>query len=291
MRKRGHRAILAVLVIGGGAVLALTARRRTRAVQQTLDVTRAGDLDGRVASGDGRPRFDGLAAASNAAPDRSTADFRDDAKHIVHELRRPLARLRARLAALERRSDGLPHAGEVTTLVAEADHILDLFGSLTRLWEVERGARRARFVTVDLAAVVREVADMLGSVAEDAGDHLSESAPATAPVLGDLNLLRQMLVNLVENAIRHTPPGTAITVAMVHATDEVRLVVSDDGPGIPIDQHERVIRRFGRLDAAREGQGLGLTLVDAIVRLHDGALRLEDAVPGLRVVIALPIAP
>jgi signal transduction histidine kinase len=288
-RPRGYGAIFALIAIGGGAGLVATAMRLKRAIQQTSGRGRAGDTNRRILqAGDGS-----AADRREAALDSNGTEMadRDGAQHIVHELRSPLARLRTRLAALERRTGDFPHAGEVTMLVAEADHILDLFASLTRLWEIEHGARRVRFAAVDLADVVREVADMLWSVAEDGGDRLIAATSPTAPVFGDVNLLRQLLVNLVENAIRHTPRGTTIMIATASTTNEVRLAVSDDGPGIPTDRHEMVLRRFGRLDVTREGQGLGLTLVDAIVRLHDGALRLENAAPGLRVVIALPAAP
>jgi hypothetical protein len=151
--------------------------------------------------------------------------------------------------------------------------------------------------------VQREVAEALQAVAEDAGDSLAISVDGPVPIRGDVHRLRQTIVNLVENAIRHTPPGTAMTVeARVSARDGL-LIVSDNGPGIPAGQHEAVIRRFARLESAggraggragnglpeTAGQGLGLTLVDAIARLHHGVLIMQDAAPGLRVVIALPL--
>jgi signal transduction histidine kinase len=147
--------------------------------------------------------------------------------------------------------------------------------------------------------VQREVAEALQAVAEDAGDSLAISVVGPVPIRGDVHRLRQTIVNLVENAIRHTPPGTAMTVeARVSARDGL-LIVSDNGPGIPAGQHEAVIRRFARLESAggragdglpeTAGQGLGLTLVDAIARLHHGVLIMQDAAPGPRVVIALPL--
>ncbi len=172
--------------------------------------------------------------------------------------------------------------------MVETDQILDLFSSLLRLWEVEGGHRRDRFAPVDLAALAIEVGDALAIVAEDAGRSLTIAAPAPVPARGDANLLRQMLVNLVENAIRHTPPGTRIALSVERRADAVALVVQDDGPGIPVAEHAAVIRKFGRLESASDGQGLGLSLVDAIARLHHGALRLEDARPGLRAVVVLP---
>ena len=127
-------------------------------------------------------------------------------------------------------------------------------------------------------------------VVADSGRTLVFDAAAPAELVGDRHLLGQMLVNLIENGIRHTPVGTLIAIQVGATAAVVTLVVTDTGPGIPADQRKLALRRFGRLDASRhdEGHGLGLPLIQAIVRLHRGTILLEDAVPGLRVVIALP---
>jgi signal transduction histidine kinase len=285
--------LTALIVIGGAAGIAFAISSRMRAMQRTVDAVIAGDLRSRIPLDGSGSEFDRQAAAFNRMLDRIEtlmADIRHGAKDMTHELKTPIARLRSQAAALARRAGDTPQGAEIEALVEQTDRILDLFSSLTRLWEVERGARRARFATVDLAALVAEVIETLELVAEDAGDRLCASAVAPAQMRGDVNLLRQMLVNLVENAVKHTPAGTRITVSLARDGGRALLSVRDDGPGIPADQHEVVVRKFGRLDASTEGQGLGLALVDAIARLHDGTLRLEDATPGLRAVIAVPLA-
>jgi len=284
--------IMSLIVIGGAIGIALAVSGRMRAMQRMVDAVIAGDLRSRIPLDGSHSEFDRQAAAFNRMLDRIEAlmtDIRHGANDITHELKGPIARLRSRTAALARHAAGSRYAGEIETLVEHTDHILNLFSSMTRLWDVERGARRNGFATVDLAALVSEVMETLEVVAEDGGRTLRAEASAAADVRGDVNLLRQMLVNLVENALKHTPDGTTVLVSLVRERQHVLLTVADDGPGIPIAQHEAVVRKFGRLDAATEGQGLGLTLADAIVRLHDGTLWLEDAAPGLRVAITLPL--
>jgi signal transduction histidine kinase len=133
----------------------------------------------------------------------------------------------------------------------------------------------------------------MAPAAEDNGHRLEAGEQRAASVPGDRRLLAQAVINLVENAIRHTPPGSLIRLSLrPEGAEGVALVVEDDGPGIPPELHGQVLRRFGRLDRSRAtgGHGLGLPLVEAITRLHGGTMRLEDAAPGLRVVLRLPLA-
>lgn len=282
-----------LIVVGGTAVMIWEISRRLRSMQRTVDAVMAGDFSRRIPQTGSGSEFDQQAAAFNAMLDRIGGlmnDIRHAAKDIAHELKSPLARLRNRLAATERRSTGSPLAPEIADALDETDQLLDLFASLMRLWEIEGGHRRERFEPLDLAVLAYETYESLTPVAEDSDHRLSLRGARAVPLRGERNLLRQLLVNLIENAIRHTPSGTEIELSVVPSPTGARLIVTDRGPGIPADQHAQVIRRFGRLDSSVEapGHGIGLTLVDAIVRLHDGTLVLEDAAPGLRVVIDLP---
>ncbi len=286
-------ALTMLIVIGGTAGMIWEISQRLRSMQRTVDAVMAGDFSSRVPQTGHGSEFDRQAAAFNAMLDRIGAlmnDIRHAAKDVAHELKSPLARLRNRLAAIERRSTNNPLAPEIADALAETDQVLDLFGSLMRLWEIEGGHRRERFEPLDLAVLAYEAYESLTAVADDSGHRLTLTGARAVPLRGERNLLRQLFVNLIENAIRHTPPGTAIALGVVPLPQGARLIVSDHGPGIPADQHAQVIRRFGRLEASIEapGHGIGLTLVDAIVRLHGGTLALEDAAPGLRVVIDLP---
>ncbi len=282
-----------LIVVGGTAGMIWEISRRLRSMQRTVDAVMAGDFGRRIPQTGSGSEFDQQAAAFNAMLDRIGAlmnDIRHAAKDVAHELKSPLARLRNRLAAIERRSTGTPLAPEIAEALDETDQLLDLFASLMRLWEIEGGHRRERFEPLDLAVLAHEAYESLTPVADDSGHRLTLRGARSVPLRGERNLLRQLLVNLIENAIRHTPSGTEIELSVVPSPTGARLIVTDRGPGIPADQHAQVIRRFGRLDSSVEapGHGIGLTLVDAIVRLHGGRLALEDAAPGLRVVTDLP---
>lgn len=288
---------IAVLVFAGGAAaIVWEVSMRLRAMQRTVDSVMAGNLASRIPVDGSRSEFDRQAAAFNAMLDRIDAlmaNVKHAARDLAHELKSPLARLRNRVAGLARHARDTPLAADSAAILADTDALLELFASLMRLWEIEGGQRRSRFVEVDLAALARDVGETLAPVAEDAGDTLTITAARPVRVGGDVHLLRQLVVNLVENAIRHTPAGSRITVDASVCAGQIALSVADDGPGIPADAHATVILRFGRLETAedRPGHGLGLTLVDAIARLHGGVLRLEDAGPGLRAVVTLPARP
>ncbi|WP_404369723.1 sensor histidine kinase [Sphingomonas sp. MMS24-J45] len=282
-----------LIVAGGTAGMIWEISRRLRSMQRTVDAVMAGDFHRRIPQTGSGSEFDQQAAAFNAMLDRIGTlmnDIRHAAKDVAHELKSPLARLRNRLAAIERRSTGTALAPEIADALDETDQLLDLFASLLRLWEIEGGHRRERFEPLDLAVLAQETYDALTPVAEDSGHRLILRGARSVPLRGERNLLRQLLVNLIENSIRHTPSGTEIELSVVSSPTGARLIVTDRGPGIPPDQHAQVIRRFGRLESSVEapGHGIGLTLVDAIVRLHGGTLALADAAPGLRVVIEMP---
>jgi signal transduction histidine kinase len=286
--------LTALIAIGGAVGIMLVIGGRMRAMQRTVDAVIAGDLDSRVPLDGSRTEFDQQAAAFNRMLDRIDdlmGNIKHAAKDVTHELKSPLARLRARIAALARRSEGDPFGADIGEILEQTDQIIDLFASLLRLWEIEGGHRRERFADVEMSDLVRDVGEALQHVSEDEGRPLHLDILDGLSVRGDPNLLRQMLVNLVENAIRHTPTGTRIVMSTERRGSSVAVSVADDGPGIPVAEHGTVIRRFGRLEAEDKpaGLGLGLTLVDAIARLHDGTLVLEDAAPGLRAVVVLPL--
>ena len=179
-----------------------------------------------------------------------------------------------------------------TRAKAEVEALLGTFAALLRIAEVEAGAQRAGVPPVDLSAIVATVAEAFAPSAEEEGTRLvADVAPGIA-VHGDRELLTQMLVNLVENALRHTPPGTQVRLLLGCRAGRAVLTVEDNGPGVPETEREQVLRRFYRLDHSRStpGSGLGLSLVAAVAELHGAELRLEDARPGLRVSVTLNLS-
>lgn len=161
-----------------------------------------------------------------------------------------------------------------------------------RITQLEAGARRSRFGPIDLGNVLADVADIYEPVVEEAGGRLGNHVglEQNCTVTGDRELLTQLFVNLIENAVRHSPPGTQIDVSMKQQDDKLIAVVADDGLGIPADERENVFRRLYRLERERStsGSGLGLSLVAAIAELHGAAVTLNDNHPGLRVEVSFP---
>ena len=176
--------------------------------------------------------------------------------------------------------------------MTESDTINQTFSALLRIAQIEGGVRRDHFAPLDLASVMSNLVEIYTEVAEDACMALRCLVDTPALILGDKELLTQAFANLIENAIRHCPQGTQIVCQITTVQDQVTASVADNGPGIPIQERELVLRRLYRLEKSRttQGSGLGLSLVKAVADLHGAELSLSDAVPGLVVKLVLPLA-
>jgi len=182
----------------------------------------------------------------------------------------------------------------VADAVEDVDRVIGIFNALLRLAEIDSGLRRSGFVSLDLAELAAAAVEFYQPAAELKGVTLSLTASPVAPVRGDSVLLAQALGNLIDNALKYTPEFGAISVSVqVLADQSVEMAVADTGPGIPAADLPRVTQRFYRGDASRgtPGVGLGLSLVEAVARLHGSALELHDREPGLRALIRLPADP
>ena len=283
-----------LLAVGVGVSMGRFVLGRIDAVTATAARIVAGDLGHRVPLSGSGDEFDRLAAQINAMLDRIgglMAGLRQVTDDVAHDLRTPLGRLRNRLEAMLRHDDVAEGLREETAqALAEADGMLDTFGALLRIAQIEGGTSRAGFREVDLSRLVGGVVEGYAAVAEDRGQTLAATVARDVRVRGDPELLTQLLVNLVENGLRHTPPGSTVTVTLARRDGGAEAVVADDGPGIPAGERDRVLRRFARLEASRStpGSGLGLSLVAAIAGLHGIALRLGDNRPGLAVSLGFP---
>jgi signal transduction histidine kinase len=206
---------------------------------------------------------------------------------IAHDLRTPLTRLLAGLERARRRARSAEEYGSaVDEAIAETKGILATFAALLRIAEVEAGARRAGFTTLDLNTLAADVTDFYEPLAERKGISLSlENEGAPAEIAGDPSLLFEAIGNLVDNAIKFTPPSGRVTLRILGGNDRLGFEVSDTGPGIPETDRNVVLQRFHRAERSRHtpGSGLGLSLVAAVARLHGLRLAIEDAAPGCRV--------
>ena len=165
-----------------------------------------------------------------------------------------------------------------------------MFQALLRISEIEAGSRRSSFARIDLSPMLAEVVELYGALAEEHGISLVVETPAELPAYGDKALIQQAVANLLDNALKFSPPGKTVRLD-ASAGRVVVITVSDQGPGIPESERGKATARFYRGESARStpGSGLGLSLVAAVAQLHGGELRLEDNAPGLRAVLVLPI--
>ncbi len=295
-RTLGWSALLTVaLGVAGGLFMTRNMLRRVDAVNRTSERIIRGDLTQRVPLTGSGDEFDQLAGNLNAMLDRIERlmlGMRQVTDNIAHDLRTPLSRLRARLeVTLLERPDAGRYAEALRETVAEADRLLGTFNALLSIAEAEAGSRRETMAVVDLAEIARSVGELYEPVADEKGLALTIDNDARLPVHGDRHLLSQALANLLDNALKYTPAGSVALRA--HGVDgSARVEVADSGPGVPADRREAVFDRFVRLEGSRStpGNGLGLSLVRAVAKLHGGEAWLEDNNPGLKAVLTLPMA-
>ena len=210
---------------------------------------------------------------------------------IAHDLRTPLSRLRQRLElACHREPTVHGLRAVIDASIRDTDAILDTFSALLRIAQIEAGTRKAGFAAVALSELLDGLVETYQPLAEEQGQELRSRVSPGLAVHGDRELLTQLFVNLIDNAIGHTPRGARIDIAAAAEGGGVRVVVSDTGPGIPAEFRRKVLQRFFRLDASRStpGSGLGLSLAAVVANLHGAALELEDNAPGLRCVVSFP---
>ncbi len=284
-----------LMAVGGGLALSRGFLRRTDAITRTCRSIMDGHLSQRIPSSGINDELGRLASVINTMLDRINdlmENNRQISNDIAHDLRTPLTRLRHRLElARTEAATTEDYAAAVDGAIAETEGILSTFSALLRIGQIEAGAGQKSFQRVNLATVVRDLVEIYRPAAEDREHVLDIGEIESAEVHGDKELISQLVVNLIENAIAHTPPGTRIMVSLEQADGKSVLSVADGGPGIPADEHEKVFRRFYRLECSRTspGSGLGLALVEAIAHIHRAGVSLADNKPGLKVTVAFPI--
>jgi signal transduction histidine kinase len=283
--------LAAVLVgLGGALLLGSYLQRRLESISDSAEAIIRGDIRQRMPVGMRGDEFDRLASTLNRMLDRIELlleNLRQVSSDVAHDLRTPLARLRNHL---ERAAHGeAADQGNFSEAIRQLDDALALFAAILRIGEVESGETKRYFVPVDLTALVTEVAESFAPEFERRGQTFLWSIEDELTVEGDRDLLAQALINLIENAQRHTPSKTLVRMLASSAGGTVFLQVSDNGPGVPEADLPRITKRFARLESSRStaGHGLGLSLVGAVAKLHGGRLALRGA-PGLSATIEIP---
>jgi signal transduction histidine kinase len=268
--------------------------RRVEAVSHTASEIIHGDLGKRVPLSGSGDEFDQLAANLNEMLDqieRLMAGMRQVTDNIAHDLRTPLSRLRSRLElTLLGVPDAERYAEALRQTIAEADDLLATFSALLTIAEAESGARGAPD-ELDLAEIVRSAGELYEPSAEEKGLRLTCVAQGAVPARGDRHLLSQAAANLLDNAIKYTPPGGHVEIRATSLDGTAAIEVADSGPGIPPEQREAVQEPFVRLESSRStpGNGLGLSLVRAVAKRHGGRLEIADNAPGLLARLVLPL--
>jgi signal transduction histidine kinase len=285
------------LAIAGGLLLRRAVLRRVALINAAATAIVQGDLERRVPTRGSPDAFDELARTINLMLhqiQQLVEGIKNTSNAVAHDLRTPLAELRARLETLLRARPPLESTfAEIHHSVADIDRVIAVFNALLRLAEIDSGVRRSGFRQVDLAMLVTEAAEIYSPLAEEKQVCFAVHTPDDLRVNGDPHLLAQAIGNLADNAVKYAPSGSEVSLtANLGSAGHVELVVADSGPGIADAEKRMVIHRFYRCrrDDDETGIGLGLALVDAVARLHEGGLSLHDNHPGLVAVLTLPSA-
>lgn len=286
--------LLALLLsIGGTLLFHRQIESRIGAIRQTARDIQFGNLSGRIKTSHRTDEFDRLGADINNMLDRIETlmdGVRNVSNMVAHNVRTPLGRIRGRLEeVLHGKSDskGLEVAGAYA--IEQIDGLIVLLDKLLQISEAQSGTRRQPFALVHLSDVITPIMELYDAAADAQGIHLRAQLEGAPVVRGDKDLLASILSNLLDNALKYASHCATIEVRATHDAQTVTLLVQDRGPGIPVAEREKVLRRFYRLNSGGQGNGLGLSIVTALTTLHGGAVFLEDAQPGLRVRITFPM--
>lgn len=288
-------AIMVLLAFVGGLVLSRRTVRNIERINQTARSIMSGNLSRRVEITNRNDDFDQLAANLNQMLDRIQTlmeDIRRVSDNIAHDLRTPLTRLRQHMEEARRQVDSESiSAISLESSIREADSLLTTFNALLRIARIEAGQVTTDFAVLDYRTLVEDVVEFYEPLAEEKNQFLTVDAGNTIKTMGDRDLLFQALANVIENAIKYTQENGHISVVLSQLDNDAVITIADNGPGIPAEERERVFRRFYRLDRSRStaGNGLGLSMVAAVVTMHQGQIRLMDNDPGLKTVMQFPL--
>jgi signal transduction histidine kinase len=300
---QGAGALVVVLGLAGGVLVSRNVTRSMLGLTEVVDAVRNGDLGARAHVRGTRDEFDELAAGVNEMLDRlerSMAGHRHAGDAIAHDLRSPLTRLRARLEAAY--LDVEAGKGDPTQALAQAledtDGVLKTFGAVLSIARLQAAGAAPDPVLFDPAELAADISELYEPLCEDKGIDFAAELSKDLQLRGNREFLAQALANILDNAVKYTPPGGAIMLRVRRrSSGEVEFSVTDTGPGVPDSDRERVVERFVRLENSRNqpGAGLGLSLVAAVAEAHGGRLELAEGPgrvgemgPGLRVALILP---
>jgi signal transduction histidine kinase len=286
-----------ILALVGGAIASRRFLARIQVVNNAIDGIMQGDLNERLPVRHYGDAVDRLSTSINAMLDeivRLLAEVKGVGDNIAHDLRTPLTRLRSRLEGGVKRAASHDELEQIVyTAINDLDQSFAVITALLRIGEIESSRRRAGFAEVNLTEILNEAADLYAPVAELKNIVIGCETKQECWVWGDRDLLFEVVANLVDNAVKFTPPGGNVALRLLPDCPIPTLRVQDSGPGIPPHEHAAVAQRFYRSDPSRHvpGSGLGLSLVAAILRLHGFKLSMSKLDQGFAVDVACaPVA-
>lgn len=289
--------IAVVLGLGVGLLVSRNFLRRVDAITDASRHIMHGNMAGRMPVSGSGDELDRLALALNEMLDqieRLMAAMKEVSSNVAHDLKTPLTRIKARVESALRSGNSADYREALDKTVEESDRLLQTFNALLSIARAEAGQARAGLEAVDASSILTGVAELYEPLVEEEGGRLRVDAGGRLMIRADRQLIAQAVNNLIDNALKYGHTGAAppdITVRGAREGEHVVITVADRGPGVPVADRARVLDRFVRLDASRSkpGNGLGLSLVSGVMKLHDGTIRLEDNAPGLRVKLELPL--
>ena len=286
-------AITFALAMFGGIMMSRSTAKRIELINQTSQKIMKGNLLLRIPDRGTNDDFDQLARNLNEMLDK-IVQLMDGIRHvsdnIAHDLRTPLTRLRNQLEntllSVERDED----RQKVANAVSEADQLLATFNALLRIARLEVSNKASNFMKFNLSELVYDAGELYDALAEDKEQHFHHNIQDDIQMIGDRDLIFQTLCNLIDNAIKYTPEGGEISLSLQFKEKEICLRVADSGIGIPEEERDKVFQRFYRVAKSRSlpGNGLGLSLVLAVMDIHHSKVVLSDNSPGLVVELIFP---
>lgn len=287
-----------LLGLAGGLLTSRNFLRRVDAITETSRTIMAGDLSQRMPVAGSGDELDRLSLSLNemlSQIERLMQGMKEVTSNVAHDLRTPLTRLRARAEAALRGDNAAEQKQALKQTLTESDKLLQTFNALLSIARVDAGQVREGLVQTNLSEIVQDVVELYEPIVEEDGGSFSSSIDEYITVRADRQLLSQVISNLLDNAMKYgaDPKNKTvdITISAHKSGDHAVVTVADRGQGIPPDQRQHVLQRFVRLDESRSkpGNGLGLSLVSSVIKLHGGMLTLDDAKPGLKAIITLPL--
>ena len=299
---RIRKAIIDAFAMGGmfclaagiavGLAMSMRQMRRVKAIRRATLRISQGDLNQRLPTG-GHDEIDMLSHLVNRMLDeveRLIAEVKGACDSIAHDLRTPLAHVIVLLGNMVQRAE-LVNDRPMLDLIARArsdtDRLLERFRAILRISEIGALKRREGFADIQLDALVREVGELYEPLAESRSIQFIMHVEPIPAIHGDHSLLFEALSNLVDNAIKFTPEGGTVKMELRKTSAGPQVSIADTGPGIPAAEREVVLQRFYRSERTKHlpGSGIGLSIVSAVLRVHDFTMKMASAEPGVRVII------